>query len=129
MLHVLLIILHIIVCIALSVVVLLQSSKGGGLAGAFGGGGGSPQQMLGSRGMATLLHKLTIYLAVAFFITSFALFFLNQDAGQLNAGSGSSVMQDAAEHGEVQVPVTTPAPTTTPAGGGDAGEQGGGGNP
>lgn len=105
MLHTLLIIVHILVCIVLSAVVLLQSSKGGGLAGAFGGGGGSPQQMLGSRGMTTLLHKLTIYFAVAFFVTSFLLF-MTQPNGRVVAGG--SVMQGAAESGEVNVPVTNP---------------------
>ena len=108
MLHTLLIIIHILVSIVLVAVVLLQSSKGGGLAGAFGGGGGSPQQMLGSKGMTTLLHKMTVYLAVAFFMTSFLLF-MTQDLGSSGVGGNSgSVMQEAAESGEVIVPVTTP---------------------
>jgi protein translocase SecG subunit len=105
MLHTFLVIIHVLVCIVLAAVVLLQSSKGGGLAGAFGGGGGSPQQMLGSRGMTSLLHKLTIYFAVAFFMTSFLLF-MTQDTGEVNVGK--SVMQSAAESGEVNVPVSDP---------------------
>ncbi len=108
MLHTLLVIIHVLVCIVLATVVLLQSSKGGGLAGAFGGGGGSPQQMLGSRGMTSLLHKLTIYFAVAFFMTSFLLF-MTQSSGSSSVGSGSSVMQEAAESGEVNVPISTPS--------------------
>ena len=100
MLHTLLTIIHILVCIVLSTVVLLQSSKGGGLAGAFGGGGGSPQQMLGSRGMTTLLHKLTIYLAVAFFLTSFLLFMTQ---GGPDVGAGNLINQ-AAQEGELNVP-------------------------
>ncbi len=106
MLHTLLVIIHVLVCFVLAGVVLLQSSKGGGLAGAFGGGGGSPQQMLGSRGMTSLLHKLTIYFAVAFFMTSFLLF-MTQDTGR--KVSGKSVMQSAAESGEVHVPLSEPA--------------------
>lgn len=105
MLHTLLVIIHILVCIVLASVVLLQSSKGGGLAGAFGGGGGSPQQMLGSRGMTSLLHKLTIYFAVAFFVTSFLLF-MTQDTGVV--ASSNSIMQEAAESGEVNVPASNP---------------------
>jgi len=108
MLHTLLVIVHILVCIVLAAVVLLQSSKGGGLAGAFGGGGGSPQQMLGSRGMTTLLHKLTIYFAVAFFMTSFLLFMTQGSGSTGSGGSGGSVMQEAAESGEVNVPISTP---------------------
>ncbi len=102
MLHTLLVIIHVLVCIVLASVVLLQSSKGGGLAGAFGGGGGSPQQMLGSRGMTSLMHKLTIYFAVAFFATSFLLF-MTQDTGAVVRTN--SIMQEAAESGEINVPV------------------------
>ena len=120
MLHTFLIIVHILVCIVLATVVLLQSSKGGGLAGAFGGAGGAPQQLLGSRGMTTLLHKLTVYLAVAFFLTSLLLF-LTQDSGRART---SGVVSEAARQGEVAVPTqaapldnadlqTTPAPTET----------------
>ena len=105
MLHIILVIVHILVCIVLASVVLLQSSKGGGLAGAFGGGGGSPQQMLGSRGMTSLLHKLTIYFAIAFFVTSFLLF-MTQDTGRV--APSKSVMQEAAESGEVNVPASNP---------------------
>ncbi len=112
MLHSLLVVIHILVCIVLSAVVLLQSSKGGGLAGAFGGGGGAPQQLLGSRGMTTLLHKLTIYLAVAFFVTSFTLF-VTQGGGKADATGG--IMKEAAEKGELQVPVSEQAPVETPA--------------
>ena len=112
MLHSLLVVIHILVCVVLSVVVLLQSSKGGGLAGAFGGGGGAPQQLLGSRGMTTLLHKLTIYLAVAFFLTSFGLFVTQGGGSQEVAGS---IMNEAAQKGELNVPVTEQAPAETPA--------------
>lgn len=130
MLHTLLIIIHVLVCLVLSAVVLLQSSKGGGLAGAFGGAGGAPQQLLGSRGMTTLLHKATIYLAVAFFLTSFMLFLTDTSGGQRSSGG---VVGEAARQGQIAVPVQElPAPAQTPAeqpattsGGGE--EQGGGG--
>ena len=119
MLHTLLVIIHVLVCIVLASVVLLQSSKGGGLAGAFGGGGGSPQQMLGSRGMTSLLHKLTIYFAVAFFATSFLLF-MTQDTGR--TAPANSVMQGAAESGDVNVPVTNPIDEGLVPEGGDSSE-------
>ena len=101
MLHTLLVIIHVLICIVLATVVLLQSSKGGGLAGAFGGAGGAPQQMLGSRGMTTLLHKLTIYLAVGFFLTSFLLF-MTETSGPTGA---SNVVGDAAREGDINVPL------------------------
>ena len=116
MLHTLLIIVHALICVVLATVVLLQSSKGGGLAGAFGGAGGAPQQLLGSRGMTTLLHKLTIYLAVAFFVSSFLLF-VTEDTG---VQATSNVVGEAARKGELNVPaqelpMDAPAETTEPA--------------
>jgi preprotein translocase subunit SecG len=101
MLHTLLVIIHVLICVVLATVVLLQSSKGGGLAGAFGGGGGAPQQLLGSRGMTTLLHKVTIYCAVGFFLTSFLLF-MTDTSGRV---ASSSVIGDAAREGQIDVPM------------------------
>ena len=114
MLYSLLIVIHVLICIVLAAVVLLQSSKGGGLAGAFGGAGGAPQQLLGSRGMTSLLHKMTIYLAVAFFVSSFILFMIDTTG---TTGS-SSVVGDAAREGDINVPVQEDPlqiPTQTPA--------------
>ncbi len=133
MLHNLLVAIHVIICFVLATVVLLQSSKGGGLAGAFGGAGGAPQQLLGSRGMTTLLHKLTIYCAVGFFLTSFLLF-MTDSSGDVG---GRSVLNKAARQGDLDVPVTesvipeaTQAPIETPAEnpGTDAGTTEGGSN-
>ena len=101
MLYNLLIGLHVLICIVLSLVVLLQSSKGGGLAGAFGGAGGAPQQLLGSRGITTLLHKMTIYLAVAFFLSSFTLFMYDTSG----TPSSTSIVGEAAREGEINVPI------------------------
>jgi preprotein translocase subunit SecG len=127
MLYNLLIGVHILICIVLALVVLLQSSKGGGLAGAFGGAGGAPQQLLGSRGMTTLLHKLTIYLAVAFFLSSFSLFMM--EPGVVRPG-GSSVVEEAAREGQINVPlqedpleIPAEAPVETPAPSGGEGTE------
>jgi len=100
------IILHILICFVLCVVVLLQSSKGGGLAGAFGGAG-APQQIFGSRGMTTILHKMTIYCAIGFFLTSTVLFGLTANRGS----SGGSIVQDAVSEGTLTSDVTQPVPS------------------
>lgn len=109
MLHTILIVIHVLICLMLTVVVLLQSSKGGGLAGAFGGAGGAPQQLLGSRGITTLLHKMTIYLAVGFFCTSFMLF-ITDTSGE----RPSSIVGEAAREGDLAVPTEEAPPTGMP---------------
>jgi len=82
----LILVFHVIICIALIIVVLLQSSKGGGLAGAFGGGGGG-QTMFGGQETATFLSKATTYLAVLFMLLSLLLAFLSSKRGQVQSES------------------------------------------
>lgn len=64
--------LHIVVSLLLIIIVLLQSGKSADLAGAFGGGGS--QSAFGPRGVATILSKITTFLAVGFMITSLLLY-------------------------------------------------------
>ena len=68
------IIIHVLLCIGLSLTVLLQAGKGGGLSGAFGGAGA--QTILGQRGAATFLSKLTRWLAIGYMVLSLTLAFL-----------------------------------------------------
>lgn len=66
--HTLFIVLLIIDCIALIAVVLLQEGKSNGLSGAISGGA---EQLFGKqkqRGVDLFLHRLTIILAVIFFL-------------------------------------------------------------
>ena len=66
--HTLFMVLLIIDCIALITVVLLQESKSNGLSGAISGGA---EQLFGKqkqRGVDLFLHRLTIILAVIFFL-------------------------------------------------------------
>ena len=102
--YVLFVILHVVISIVLSVSVLLQSSKGGGLAGAFGGSGGAPQQILGSRGMTTLLHKVTIWCGIGFMITSLTLFMMSGSQGRTTG----SVLEEAQQRGTLNA--DSPAP-------------------
>ena len=70
--HTVLLTLLIIVSIALIVVVLLQSGKSAGLSGAISGGA---EQLFGkqkARGMDLVLQRITIALAVLFFILPLA---------------------------------------------------------
>jgi preprotein translocase subunit SecG len=70
-------VLLIVDCIALIVVVLLQSGKSAGLSGAISGGA---EQLFGkqkARGIDLVLHRLTIVLAVLFFILTTAVAYFN----------------------------------------------------
>lgn len=63
----------IVVSLALIVVVLLQSGKSAGLSGAISGGA---EQLFGkqkARGMDLILHRVTIVLAVLFFVLALAI--------------------------------------------------------
>jgi preprotein translocase subunit SecG len=107
MLYVLLTIIHILVCIFLSLVVLLQSGKGQDLASSFGGG--SSQTVFGSAGPATALSKATSVSAVIFMLTSLGLAILSTQS--------RSVM-DSAPIPQSPAAVATPLPAEHP---GDSG--------
>ena len=82
--------LFVITCILLSIIILLQDSKGEGLASsAFGGEG--MQAMLGGRGAATFLSKLTAWLAIGFMLMALFLmrFYGDTTSGQLTPLKGT----------------------------------------
>jgi preprotein translocase subunit SecG len=121
---VLLIILHVVVCIALILIVLLQTGKGADIGAAFGGGGS--QTLFGSTGASTFLSKATTVAAIVFMLTSLSLAYIYSSG----PGSGSSIMTESAAPPESppaaaapagQAPATsettpaTPAPPAAPA--------------
>ncbi|MCG1865865.1 preprotein translocase subunit SecG [Staphylococcus epidermidis] len=74
--HTLIIVLLIIDCIALVTVVLFQEGKSNGLSGAISGGA---EQLFGKqkqRGVDLFLHRLTIILAILFFVLMFCISYL-----------------------------------------------------
>jgi len=68
--YILLVILHVLVCLALIGIVLLQQGKGAEMGAAFGG---SSQTLFGSSGATTFLGKLTAAAAAIFMLTSLGL--------------------------------------------------------
>ncbi|MFJ3389175.1 MULTISPECIES: preprotein translocase subunit SecG [unclassified Lysinibacillus] len=71
--HTVVLVSLVIVSVALIVVVLLQSSKSAGLSGAISGGA---EQLFGkqkARGMDLILHRVTIVLAILFFLLALAI--------------------------------------------------------
>jgi preprotein translocase subunit SecG len=70
--HTFLVALLVIVCISLIVVVLLQSSKSAGLSGAISGGAETLFGKQKARGIDLVLHRITVVLAVLFFVLAIA---------------------------------------------------------
>lgn len=71
--HALLVTLLVIDAIALILVVVLQPGKSAGLSGAISGGA---EQLFGkqkARGLELILHRLTIILAILFFVLTIAI--------------------------------------------------------
>lgn len=88
---ILLIVIHVVVCIALIMIVLLQTGKGADMGAAFGGG--SSQTLFGSTGASTFLSKATTVAAIVFMLTSLTLAYM----------SGGKVTKSVVT--DVQVPI------------------------
>lgn len=107
MLNVLLVI-HLLACIALVVLVMLQRSEGGALGM---GGGGSGSGLISGRGVANVLVRATMILAAIFFVTSLTLTRLNTE----EARAPSSVQKELEKReGDLFDPLAAPgAPAAT----------------
>ena len=81
-----LITVHYLICFFLIVVILLQAGKGANVGAVFGG---ASQTMFGSRGPATFLNKITVFVAAGFLVTSISLAHLAKQR------SGTSVIDKA----------------------------------
>ncbi|BBO66529.1 preprotein translocase subunit SecG [Desulfosarcina alkanivorans] len=94
---ILLIVTHVVVCIALIMIVLLQTGKGADMGAAFGGG--SSQTLFGSTGASTFLSKATTAAAIVFMLTSLTLAYIS--GGKIT----KSVVSD------VEAPIEQPSQT------------------
>ena len=94
---ILLIVIHVVVCVALIMIVLLQTGKGADMGAAFGGG--SSQTLFGSTGASTFLSKATTAAAIVFMLTSLILAYMS--GGKVT----KSVVSDA------PAPIEQPAQT------------------
>jgi len=104
---ILLIVVHVVVCIALIMIVLLQTGKGADMGAAFGGG--SSQTLFGSTGASTFLSKATTVAAIVFMLTSLTLAYM----------SGGKVTKSVVS--DVQAPIEQPAQTDDNTSDSDAG--------
>lgn len=74
------VVIHIIVCIALIMIVLLQTGKGADMGAAFGGG--ASQTLFGTTGASTFLSKATTAAAIIFMLTSLTLAYMSSNRGE-----------------------------------------------
>ena len=101
---IILIILHVVVCIALIMIVLLQTGKGADMGAAFGGG--SSQTLFGTTGASTFLSKATTVAAVVFMVTSLTLAYISSHQ------TPGSVMTDVKSPATEQTSPAEPEKTT-----------------
>ena len=73
-----LLLVHVVICIALIGLVLLQQGKGAEIGASFGSG--ASQTVFGSQGSISFLVKITGVLAALFFVTSLTLGFMASHA-------------------------------------------------
>ena len=98
-----LIILHVVFCVALILIVLLQKGKGASMGAVFGG---SSQTVFGSTGAASILHKVTTAVAIVFMLTSLGLSIF------FGKGVTSSIM-DTVEQTEIPAAESSKTPAQT----------------
>ncbi len=96
------------VCVVLTLIILLQDSKGEGLSSsAFGGA--EMQSVLGGRGAATFLGKMTTWLAIAFMVISL---FLMRFYGENSGGELTPIEQQTTQEASTEPEDTTDTNTT-----------------
>jgi preprotein translocase subunit SecG len=106
-----LLVIHIIACVALVIAVMLQRSEGGAL----GMGGGGTGGIISGRGVANVLVRTTMGLAAVFFITSVLMARLNTEAAR-----APSAVQKELQNRKTNAFDPSKTPTSAPAPGAPA---------
>ena len=99
------IVIHVIIALAMIGLILLQQGKGAEMGASFGSG--ASQTMFGSQGSVNFFTKMTAFLAIAFFSTSFSLAIIakNQSAIEIDDGIPSIVVDEPVEEQAVERPI------------------------
>ena len=85
------VILHVVMCIALILIVLLQTGRGADMGAVFGGG--SSQTVFGSSGPGTFLGKVTAVIATVFMLTSLWLAYAATHKGSVMEGPDKTAVE------------------------------------
>lgn len=99
----LLIVLHVLVCIALIIIVLLQAGKGAEIGASFGAG--ASQTVFGAGGGKSFMGKLTASAAIIFMLTSLTLAYFYGQPGSSSVMPSSVAAPPASAPG---IPPTAP---------------------
>ena len=92
------IIIHVIIALAMIGLILLQQGKGAEMGASFGSG--ASQTMFGSQGSINFFTKMTAFLAMAFFSTSFSLAIIAKNQSSIGIDDDLPVIveEPVAEH-------------------------------
>ena len=106
------------ICVVLTLIILLQDSKGEGLSSsAFGGA--EMQSVLGGRGAATFLSKLTTWLAIGFMVISL---FLMRFYGEGDGGALTPIEEETTQEATTEPVDTTDEGSVETTTDGDSGD-------
>lgn len=105
----LLIILHVLVCLALIAIVLLQGGKGAQVGASFGAG--SSQTVFGATGGQSFMGKLTAGAAIIFMLTSLTLAYFYGQPGSGSVMPASVAPQQSATTPDLPVSAPPAAPS------------------
>ncbi len=111
-LYTIVLILHVLICIALVLVILAQTSKGGLDANL----GGAAMNVFGGSGASAFLKKATQVLGLVFVISCLSLAFLVKNVSSTKVSTVQARQKKLAEQAGTKQPAKAPAkaPVTTP---------------
>lgn len=89
----LVVVAHVVIAVALVGLVLIQQGKGADAGAAFGGG--ASQTVFGSQGSGSFLTRVTTFLAILFFVTSFTLAVFAKQRAEVAGETGIPTVQQA----------------------------------
>ncbi len=91
-LETLVVVVHVVIAVALVGLVLIQQGKGADAGAAFGGG--ASQTVFGSQGSGSFLTRMTTFLAIVFFVTSFSLAVFAKQRAEVAGEAGIPIVQE-----------------------------------
>ncbi|BES73005.1 preprotein translocase subunit SecG [Marinobacter nanhaiticus D15-8W] len=110
----LVVVAHVVIAVALVGLVLIQQGKGADAGAAFGGG--ASQTVFGSQGSGSFLTRVTTFLAVLFFVTSFTLAVFAKQRAEVAGEAGIPTVQQENAPAEESTPALeqeTPAESSS----------------